>query len=1342
MRIVPKLNLNKTPETVDNNSLIFAKNVRLHSNALCSDYGVERIDEWKRKVGNNTIRHALEDNEYIVGVIPYNTCFYLFIHSDEYTDDNDTTIQAYSKILKYDEINHTWTVCNCNWNWSGGKIDGVVNLNLNGDIILTIGEYFEDSTDNLVPIKSINLSDSSIDDDESIYTQAPNIPIVNLVCREYYDNVIPAGVYQFFIRFEIRKNFYTGWIPVSKELFAATQKSQLTNQGGLRYIDNNIDSNFSFRLNVEWVNETYKSNYNRFQLGFILSHDGESYARAYKHYDIGTSIINFDYNTEFITEIDTRELLEPIVNYYNVGNITNFKNKLYISNYTEFEFNPDIEKSENSELKDFVNGCSVGYATKLLNQDNTYFNIPCTVVGNYITKIGESDDEATVKEIVEDLMTSHLSAATSSINANSYGNTFTYLDSVHRVTLHVNRVATRYDQIRPNYSGPYNQFEDVGGTGLIGLTTLSALIAAIKNKIDKIDKNNGNFVDSSGNPSKGLNFTFDTYVDLSNLVPQTYGYDSDATLAKIQTKIWFTIDLIALSDTKINTFNVNTLIPYQSYKFYVHLVKETGEQTNGYEIGTLTIPNISRGTLATPYIIYPTFTFSKKLPTGYVSCFMSIVHTNTITAQIFDVHTISASNYIRIAGDCLELDTNILPNLFNIPAKIYDEDAIVDYKASYDADSVLTFGSSGKIIVRPTFTGTYDSTDVNDRYGYLLIPFELNKDYVKLTRCTGYLKIPNLSGVGSTYTTNDSLLDDMNLLGYLCTVCKPNDNIKNYISGSDIYKKTYTFEQQATTPTWHVEPVEEDIDTESKIEYWSESFYSENGPDVEYGTYQESHVVTIYSNYNLNCLSLRDEITPRLVTKYIDNEDNVVKSESTVADTNNSDISGGTKTTFILLAHDSSTLSEIYELQSTYFSYIKPENLVYTRYNVLTKFDNTIRSSILEGDEAKINTYRFKTTDYYNVPTDKGIVINLVAVGNNILVHTQDSIFAFNGSNSLMAKGGEEVQMTESEPFDTGIQELFGSEYGYAGLKNKAHQTLSEFGYTFWDADSMRIYIYTGESQIKVLSEDISKLFKRDNKKVESVLFADDYYNNRIFICITFEDNKVVTLSYDFSVRSFISTHDFKFDWSFKTKTRCYFIYDITQVYRIDNKLGSYSPLFITDANNLYPKHSDENCIVDVILNDRFESIKTLNSLAWICNKIVGFNANYNMAEESYEIGSNPEERYKGNYLRIYTDSCMTDIIDISGRSNDARLRHNESPYSIVSNANSYRQVRYNLGKWTYNYFRNILYRSNDQLGTRPFRQDDTLIYGKYIVARFIFNRDVDFKFEDVAFNVSIDNNI
>ena len=364
--IIPKLNLNKTPNLVENNSLVFAKNIRLDvDGTIHRDYGIlplsfkkdtesdylidyenllnRIIKDIDTSIFNdiktdleNLINPNIANRAYkIVGIIPDSNNFYIFFYGKYKENDTFKYINA---IIKFNEIEDKFSICNCAWKWSGGTITGNVINNLAGDTILNIGES---NTNNLTPFKSINLNKSSIHDDESIYTQTPKIPITNLLYVDDLAYTIPNGVYQFFVRYEIRKDFYTNWFPASTELFVGNNNSIDTSFGTLMFANTHRDSDNSFVLRVEHLLEDNKKNYKSFQIGFILSHDDTNYARAWKHFDLNTDIINFDYNAEDSIEIEITDLLNITYGLYDVSNITSFKNRLYISNYTESNFNDE-----------------------------------------------------------------------------------------------------------------------------------------------------------------------------------------------------------------------------------------------------------------------------------------------------------------------------------------------------------------------------------------------------------------------------------------------------------------------------------------------------------------------------------------------------------------------------------------------------------------------------------------------------------------------------------------------------------------------------------------------------------------------------------------------------------------------------------------------------------------------------------------------------------------------------------------------------------------------------------------------------------------------------------------
>ena len=219
-KIINKLNLNRTPQIVENNSLIYAKNIRLTpDDTLCADTSLQKI---------------LSNYIYKGHIVGINNNIHLVL-------ENNNTHEV--KLYTYNEINENISLIECGWTYSGGEIYGNVVKNATNEEILTICEYSENKE---IPIKHINLQRCKAEDNESIYTQNPIIPITNLHNVGKYNCAIPNGVYQFFIRYKIAKNFYTNWYSCSGDLHAGESKVNDTIQGSLKYIDTNTDCPKSF----------------------------------------------------------------------------------------------------------------------------------------------------------------------------------------------------------------------------------------------------------------------------------------------------------------------------------------------------------------------------------------------------------------------------------------------------------------------------------------------------------------------------------------------------------------------------------------------------------------------------------------------------------------------------------------------------------------------------------------------------------------------------------------------------------------------------------------------------------------------------------------------------------------------------------------------------------------------------------------------------------------------------------------------------------------------------------------------------------------------------------------
>lgn len=1388
-KIISKLNLNRTPQFAEDYSLVYARNIKLTKDgAITRDDGVDKLfnmndfETWISHHNNDAsipqfykdVAHFILNIRYegggdgsnlgslleLVGIIPDNNGFYAFYNFSTVVE-NYESLNNKSFILffneKAEENEPRISFVNCNWNWSGGDITGNVIKTLRGDIILNVAESPKDNnSEELIPFKSININKSSIEDDESIYTQTPKVPIVNLRYLGKYENIIPNGVYQFFIRFELHEDDYTNWYLCSRELFAGSKKfTKFTSVGSLKYVDTIGNAGESFIFEINKLVDT-NLNYKRFQLGFILSTDDKVVAIAWKHFSLEEGLIYFDYNKEDIEEIDITDLTNATFGIYNAKNVTTFKNKQYISNYKETDFN-------NIELANYANRININILSRQNNQRYGYLetddsnNFYRTIIGYNLNSYGTELIEnvcneliiESLKEVIGNPIKDNLKDKTftkgpidlkykfvdsdvdSSMPSDAYGTVNEILYNVAIIQEEYNNNIDNYkygyyDTNRKDYV--YDEYDYIKNSDHIWDEQLPDTFLIVRG----VDVNNFNNKNYTNNLFVGDDLGGDTTEIIKSNIEYLGKYNFIISFNynnRIYTINYNAIFSLNSCQTKTEKEDdITTLLPILEYKFYVHYIKDNGEITNGFLVKNNTIKEhdvygnnnntvhtrtdgivsigkyINEPNIANHYIFYPSFQ-NIEIPKGYVACFFSIQHYKYKIAEVFgclDLRTNkSSSNKNDIYRHCIELDSLLLYTdgkldyIHALDNGIYDtknKDTAkkAEYFSSVNTNNLVTFGESGCVDI-PKFRELVETTGLHDdsyNRSYIYTNYTNSIDDITLIKCTPYI--------------NESAFEDftnMNLLGYICKVTKPLTYFTSerqgsyYVNTGEIYKKNINES---------VSPVEDRISAGITL--------------TEVNTIQafESDIITVYSLYNLNYLSLRNTSYPVQNIKRKDNN------------------------TFMVLYINSIELSTVYKLESMYKDYTRRYYFPYDSKSLI-KFDNTIRASIPFGDEDAIYTFKFRYDDYFNVPTNKGKIINLTSAGKAVLVHTEDSLFVFIGNNTFTGSG-QDVTTKETDIFDTGLQEVFGTEKGYGGLRKKSNSIVTENAYVFYDADSKIIYAYSGEEKVINISASIDRLlhdFTIDNEvyKVSDIIFASDFYNDRLFVNIKYTNNKFITLTYSFISKGFISLHDINYDQSFSTKTKCYFTKkdynhdDHETLFEIVKSNSVYNG--IVKQQDIYPELDvtyDNISVIDIILKLNYETIKVLDSISWICSKIIKeFSTDapneFNFAEESLD------RNYAGNLLEVYTDTSYSGKLNLESKQNDSSIR----------DLNAYQKPRFNYGIWTLNYFRNIknIDKNNPQSMGLASSDNNSLIYGKYIVARFIFNRENNFKFENVIFNIS-----
>lgn len=568
-----------------------------------------------------------------------------------------------------------------------------------------------------------------------------------------------------------------------------------------------------------------------------------------------------------------------------------------------------------------------------------------------------------------------------------------------------------------------------------------------------------------------------------------------------------------------------------------------------------------------------------------------------------------------------------------------------------------------------------------------------NKEFKQLTRITPYLTtLASAVNNETNYIFED--YTKMYLPAFICQIKKLDfEYCKDfYINGTDVYKRLYEDDE-----------------------------YNNNCLQLErykgYVGHRSTDTIIIPSEYNLNCVNIREDIVTAVRTW----------EESTFEEDNETN----TYNQFYK-AVNSLLLSSIYELPTMYRDYVKQhyyktndDNIDNTNKNI---YNNTIRVSNADLDEQYRHIFKFSPEDYYIIPSNKGIITNLFTILDDMFIHTQHALYKFAGRNSLTTEGGE-VALKETDVFDTGIQALLDSVNGFGGLNNKHHQTITYNNYIFYDAHNNVIYSFGGQQGIEDISRPIRYIL--DNYFPENVIFTPDELNNRVFINLKLKDGNIC-LTYSFLNKSFISIHDIDFSKGFNTRLNTYFI-GFDDGYQTIHKVVNYikkgddkkyliygdclrqSVLFTKE--DYIEKDDQPKSSIDILYNEGYETIKVLDYVNWINCRQLDEIDNSNMAEPSIN------EKYPGHTARIYSDRTNTGVLKLIDIENNDNISNDKNNLLYPDQ----QLARYNEGVWSLNSFRNIL------TTTEP--TDQALIYGKYFVFRLIMD-GYNFKLENIDFKI------
>lgn len=585
MNITPKLSLNKHPKDCDSLSLVNATNVKVTNDLTL----ISNEEDLKRnEIIYNTLNNEFGGSGYsIIGIIPCNDEIIIFASG-----------RATSTIARYNEKENK-----CKIIYNGGllnnisKIKGTFTYNVNNDLIIAVSLY-NINTDE--PLRIFNLgkfNDINIDSkqfESTISSIIPEVKLPSIESHYYVKGSCYKGWTYLYIRFKINKTDYTQWYNFGYPIFV----DDIYRQQIFRYCfyqyrtgRNNAEINLynvddvdghsavpmdgfgtgcydGFSNNSEISNTTFAinlnfnsfNNFNQYQLGFVCA--SKAYSKAFITNDINISDTNYIFNPKYLSEGSITEFITAYYNYYNVKNIINYKNRLYISNYKEQTLNKKIDQS-------IIDSVSIS-----LKVNTTNFAFSST----------NKDTVSTLKQIV-----------TLTEKRNDVRSGQEQLKTPKQYFLDINSISDITNQ-----SIPFNKILNVDDS--INLIVKITKEETTTNKVIAIDTINIIKDPSYDSTLPGyckIKIGEDVYDSIEYCFETDVNSDANYTNFKIFDATNYIISFQKKCIDTISSFNdrlkESTLIPGEVYSFYIHYIDKYGHATNGYRINNKTYLTTNTG---------------------------------------------------------------------------------------------------------------------------------------------------------------------------------------------------------------------------------------------------------------------------------------------------------------------------------------------------------------------------------------------------------------------------------------------------------------------------------------------------------------------------------------------------------------------------------------------------------------------------------------------------------------------------------------------------------------------------------------------------------------------------
>lgn len=1147
---------------------------------------------------------------------------------------------------------------------------GSYTYNRDGNLIIALSSY--DNANAKYPLEIINL-DADTTVNTNLLKQEPDIPEITDITETIEQNgTLVCGTYTFFIRYKISKTTFTKWFPLTGDIhiidsvWKEAPKHTYQLNGNKIVLSNNsldyivVNKNKQSNQNIVITfNVSNTLGYNEYQIGYIIKRQTSILGRLKGTYYLSSGNNTFKmYNNSFDEEISTDNFLESPHQFYNVKALTSYNNRLYVANYKEY----DILSSKSSISISLGSSETIPSGTFDVTENHAVREI-----ATFSTAIVGTFSQATIDNV------EYIDSG-SVKNISSPYNWFTYniIDNT-KIKFQGNEYTLRAFE---NNDSPITDSENHRILGALVFIVEDGKIPSTAHCLYSCP------AFGTRTDSEHIKYTYRLQNSNDNLIVTFTDDDKEFNLNENKIAIVLVAENAGAGNTTgyyitgvyqagaLTTFLGRNLSDNAQFTFNINFSQQitnfASQTIPNVEIGNQTFNNINSRSLIHKqrYEIFIHYIKSdgSYTPGLYVDTFVSTDSSNSPKYRYLKINSVTIP--FGYVGYFLTY-RNIIQNVQTF-VRINNEN-----KAFYSSANYIYKGDTPKNI------GNYKIED-------------------------NLLREPALYG-------NDNDSNDLLYLTYT------SENIVSGNKKDPLYRLTPNYYTEATNiivPFYYYPGY---INSEKFFHFTPKCLISPSSNSVisEYGlpiSYDIIYSPTKnYSNIPIDAYSVKQD--------YIEGAVQLVDGQ------------GNSLGVYYNKVLTPAMIRDFLEIDPAYTALPDKSYIIYSD-EYTDKFPTTIYRSDVISDESLYNGFRhFEPNNYKNVFENKGEIINLVPLGLYFVIHTKYGIFVIDRNSAINRR----VQLDIPDVFDVSYKELLPGGNGLGGITKREHSIITTEGYFWFDSLNKLIFQFSN-GQIGVLSKEINDFIKILD--IVDCRFAEDIDNHRLLICLShkYTTNQethysYITLSYSFITKSFISLHDYVFTHNYKTSAKSYFFNGNSSatnnvLYVFDENEHNYKNLFTTSTGyfaDQYYNNNNKLAYVDIIINASYELPKVVNSIGYVMNKL------NNIAEKIFTSallennvnGSDYEyvNKYSGYKLQIFNDQTNTGELDIS-----AGTPHNPNPYPDNTLREPYTKPYYDKGRWNFNYFRNITTKRELSGTDYTSVQDNSLIYGKYFIIRFLFD--------------------